>query len=47
MLIDSELVDLVRDLQGEALEGDRAVNVRETARQQERAPKFPHSWWWK
>lgn len=41
MLIDSELVDLVRDLQGEALEGDRAVNVRETARQQERALKIP------
>lgn len=41
MLVDAQLVGLVRDLQGKTLEGDEAVNVRETARQQERALKIP------
>ena len=41
MLVDDQLVGLVRDLQGKTLEGDEAVNVREIARQQERALKIP------
>ena len=41
ILVDDQLVNLVRDLQGKKLEGDEAVNVRETARQQERALKIP------
>ncbi len=41
MLVEDQLVNLVRDLQGKTLEGDEAVNVRETARQQERALKIP------
>jgi carboxypeptidase Taq len=40
-LTDAELVALVRDLQGEELSGDAAVNLRETARDQQRALKIP------
>ena len=40
-LTDSTLVQLVRDLQDADLVGDAAVNVREMARQQERALKIP------
>ncbi len=40
-LTDEVLVGLVRDLQDSDLEGDAAVNVRETAREQARALKIP------
>ena len=40
MLVDDQLVNLVRDLQGKTLEGDEAVNAGD-ARQQERALKIP------
>ena len=40
MLVDDQLVNLVRDLQSKTLKGDETVNVRETARRQERALKI-------
>ena len=40
ILVDDQLVNLVRDLQSKTLGGDETVNLRETARRQERALKI-------